>query len=69
MSSRWKIGYLSDGGCDAAPLLEAAKHTLDDVALFVDSAVVFAPDLVDLLGRIDKLGAMLDHLSKHGATG
>lgn len=48
-----------EASCDAAPVLEAADHSLDDVALAIDGAVVFDLDFAVGLGRDDRRGAAL----------
>ncbi|MCP1472428.1 hypothetical protein J3E64_004146 [Sphingobium sp. OAS761] len=49
-----------EAGCDAAPVFEAAEHSLDDVALFLDGAVVIVLDLAVFARRNDGFGAALD---------
>lgn len=46
-----------EAGCDAPPVLEAAEHALDDVALLVDGAVVIILELAVFARRDDGLGA------------
>ena len=45
---------------DAPPVLEAAEHALDDVALFVDGAVVIILDLAVFAWCYDGLSAAFD---------
>ena len=44
-------------GCDHAPVLEAAEHSLDDVALLLDRGIAVELDLELELERDDDLGS------------
>lgn len=49
------VAIEADG--DAAPVLEAAEHALDDVTPLMDGSVVIMLDLAVLARRDDRLGA------------